>query len=569
MNQEPNYWKKFNPGGRLSRRQMLRRGAGFAGVSGLALAGISCGSSSNNGNGKTPRAIPSSSVAPNAAVSATGSAVAAGPPKTGGTIQMAAVGDAPTLDPHLQTIGGWFINPMYNGLLRINGKLSFDPDLAESYSTEDPVTYVFKLRKGVKFQNIDPMNGREMKAADVKYTWERMATNNPIFVRRTFWNTLDSIQTPDDYTVIFKTKAPFAPFISYVANPWSLIVAKEAVDKYGDLKQHAAGTGPFIMTSRQDNASTKYKRNSDYFRSGMPYADNLELSVVPERSTQVAALRAGKLDYINLLAADATNLRNDKVDVQIDEFAGIAPYYIRMNIKRPPVKPFSDVRVRQAVLYASDPQEMIQTVFGGAATPIGPIPPGIQTYALANSELPKRPDLQKAKDLLSAAGYPNGFNVNLSLPSTEALQQRDCWVVLQGQLAKAGITAKTVLSDWASFLKDQYAENFEMSVHSDSAFLDPDEFLYQMFDTNGARNLSQISDPKLDDLLEKSRTIVDIAARAQDVKDAERYLEEIVPYAYLLVANTYYGFSKRVQNWDRWYFGDNGNLSIDQWWLKG
>lgn len=555
MRRKVDYW-----GSITSRRTMLRGAAGAATLTGLAALAAACGGSSETKSG-------SGSSAQATTAAGGGTAQAAGQPKRGGTIEMATVGEAPTLDPHVQTIGGWFINPMYNGLLRINGKLQFDPELAESFTQEDNLTYVFKLRKGVKFQDVQPVNGREMKAADVKYSWQRMSTDDPIYKRRTFWNVLDKVDTPDDDTVVFKTKEPYAPFISYVANPWSLIVAKEVVDKFTDLQQKPAGTGPWIMTDRQENVATKFKRNPTYFRQGMPYADNLVVSVVPERATQVAAFRSGKIDYITLLDEHVTNLRNDKVDVQIDEFGSIAPYYIRMNIKRPASGVFKDQRVRQAVMYAADPAEMIKAVFGGAGTVIGPIPPGHQQYALAESELPKQ-DLQKAKQLLAAAGFPNGFDVSMSLPSTVALKQRDCGVVLKGQLAKAGINANVVQSDWASFLKDQYAFNYELAVHSDSSFLDPDEYLYQMFHTEGARNLSQVSDAKLDALLQKTRTTVDPAERAKVVKETERYLLELVPYAYLLSPSVYYGYSRKVQNWQRWYFGDNGNLSVDQWWLK-
>jgi peptide/nickel transport system substrate-binding protein len=210
--------------GELSRRDVLKAGA----VSGVGVAGLL-------------RMKPSMRPA-----LAQGSQ-----PKPGGglVVRSRAVRG---LDPHFET---WettlqVVHQTYNALIKFNHDgTKILPDLAEGWEQTDELTYVFRLRRGVRFHDVPPVNGRELTSADVKYSIERQMTDQPGKFQHAYFflGKLASIDTPDRYKVVLKTQEPYAPLMNYLASPWTVIVAREVVEKYGDLQRHAIGTGPFIM----------------------------------------------------------------------------------------------------------------------------------------------------------------------------------------------------------------------------------------------------------------------------------------------------------------------------------
>jgi len=196
-----------------------------------------------------PVAAPTTAPQPTSPPPATSAPPAASPttavkqPKSGGTLTIGTNQDAVGFDPHVTnaTASVRILENIYSGLLRFNEKLEVQPDAAESYTVDSPTQYTFKLRKGVKFHN-----GREVKAADVKYSIERILDEKTGSPRRSNFAPVDKIETPDDYTVVLKLKNPYAPFLSILADRTTAIVAKEVVDANGGkLDKVAVGTGPF------------------------------------------------------------------------------------------------------------------------------------------------------------------------------------------------------------------------------------------------------------------------------------------------------------------------------------
>ena len=224
-------------------------------------------------------------------------------PKYGGIIRMAER-EPPNLDPHLsisfnpQNIGSL----IYNGLVRFpyghEQKDPYDltimPDLAERWEYTDDKTVVFYLRKGVKFHNKPPVNGREVKAQDVKYSLERFAAKSGFRAR---FDDVDRVEVVDDYTVKIVTKHPFAPLLVNLASPsHNFIFPKEAEEKYGDFNkaEAAIGTGPFILERYERGVKLVFKRNPDYYIKGLPYVDGIEWQITPDAAARVALLRVGE-----------------------------------------------------------------------------------------------------------------------------------------------------------------------------------------------------------------------------------------------------------------------------------
>ncbi len=218
---------------------------------------------------------------PGAAPGAPAAAPAAGlTPQRGGTFRMAIYGSFESLDPHHQAGGGKGLNNLiiYNGLLKFANESAFAADrvqcdLCEKWEQTDPKTYVFSLRKGVKWHDIPPVGGRELVAEDVRFNLERQATQNPRFRSGGLVAAIDKIDVPDAYTVRVALKAPSAPFLHNMATAWNAFVAKEATAGEEDplaIRKNNIGTGPFVFKEYQPNIVLKTVRNPAFPRKGSP-----------------------------------------------------------------------------------------------------------------------------------------------------------------------------------------------------------------------------------------------------------------------------------------------------------
>src|SRR5258706_294435 len=240
-----------------------------------------------------------------------------GDAKRGGTLVVRS-GPLRGIDPHLETWGAALqvIHQTYNALLKFNHDgTKMLPDLAESWEQKDDLTYSFKLRQGVRFHNVPPVNGRELTSEDVKYSIERQMTDQPGKFQHAYFflGKLASIQTPDKYTVVFKTKEPYAPFLNYIANPWTVIVAREVVEKHGDLQRHAIGTGPFVMQEYRREQEAVFVKNPSYFKKGLPYLDEVRIQYVIDPVAATAAVRGHQTDTELIAGSPGDNVKRAQV----------------------------------------------------------------------------------------------------------------------------------------------------------------------------------------------------------------------------------------------------------------
>ena len=228
-------------------------------------------------------------------------------PKRGGTLRLSVITDPIGFDPH-QTISFATMVPLsfaYSRLVKIKAGPSvkpmtypLEPDLAESWTQPNDTTYLFKLKKGVRWHPKPPVSGRELTADDVKYTYERFLTiagngNKPVL------ESVEKVDALDKYTVKFTLKEPNAWFLDLLASTSTWIVAKECVEKFGDLKkpESVVGTGPWMLERWEPNVKLLYTRNPNYFVSGLPYADAVEVIIDKDPSSRLAAWLAGKVDF--------------------------------------------------------------------------------------------------------------------------------------------------------------------------------------------------------------------------------------------------------------------------------
>src|SRR5262245_23072871 len=228
-------------------------------------------------------------------------------PKKGGVFHIRQAVQPVHFDPHQTIAFPTMMSLSYcmSRLVKIKAGPSVVPgtqpiegDLAESWTQQNETTYVFKLRKGVRWHNKPPVNGRELTAEDVKYTYERFLTlkGNP---NRPVLELVEKIDVLDRYTVRFTLSEPYAWFLDYLASTVMWIVPRETVEKFGDLKKAEAciGTGPWMLDRYDTNSRLTFVRNPNYFIPGLPYADGVEVVVDEDPSSRLAGWIAGRYDF--------------------------------------------------------------------------------------------------------------------------------------------------------------------------------------------------------------------------------------------------------------------------------
>src|SRR5262245_18989519 len=322
----------------------------------------------------------------------------AGQPRRGGILRVR--GWEPVhFDPHLTRNfkTNTALSFVYSKLLRHKvgpdeqpGTFIVEPDLAERWEAPDDTTYLFYLRRGVKWHNKPPINGRELVAEDVKFSFDRFL-NVEGNAERYLLESVERVEVVDRYTVKFHLKEPFVWWLDILANAMCMwIVAPEVVQKYGDLKtvDTAIGTGPFLLEHYEPNVKTVFKRNPAYFRPELPYVDGVEWLVVDDESTGLAMYRAGQLDagpgmWWAVRQADLEALQQSHPHLRYQDFLVNGITTISLRTDQPP---FNDVRVRRAIAQAIDRQAIIEAVYlRGEPGPA--VPRGLAQWSLPVDQL--------------------------------------------------------------------------------------------------------------------------------------------------------------------------------------
>jgi peptide/nickel transport system substrate-binding protein len=417
----------------------------------------------------------------------------------------------------------------YNGLVRMNKDMNgVELDMAESWRQIDTLTYEFKLRKGVRFHDIPPVNGREVTSADVKYSIERISgmygKRRKFKHQYYFRNKLSAIETPDKYTVIIKTKEPYGSFMSYVGSPFSSIVPKEAVDKFGDLKRNAIGTGPFILKEYQRDSHITLVKNPTYFKKGLPYLDGINYKMISKQSAILAAFLANKLDVFAAEPYQLPTIKKEAPDSKIVEQISGYSWLLRVRPwldDKPYPPPLNDVRVRQAISMAVDKQRVLSLALeGNGIVQVGAVP-NWPPYSMPKSEQVEY-NPEKSRKLLAEAGYPNGFTIEFitwNLPYMVKPAQ-----IVQAMLKDVGITTNLKLLEMAQYFNRMFKFDYDFALHVNGAGLDPEEYLAKYFGGPKERVTYSWQNKEVWRLIEEQRKTLDKEKRASMIREIQRLL---------------------------------------------
>jgi len=453
-------------------------------------------------------------------------------PRPGGTLRAVFSADPPTLDPAqaTDTTSSAVIRQVFDGLLELDETLTPVPALARSVRVSpDGRAYTFALRPGVRFHN-----GRELRAADVTYSFERAARGKRPWVFEKITGARDftkgaagalaGVRVVDDLTVEVRLDRPFAPFLHLMAYDAAAIVPREEVEKRGSgFASHPVGTGAFRFVSWRRDDQVVLERFPGHFRGPAPL-ERVVFRIIPAEITRFNEYRAGQLDLTDIPTGQC---RSVQADPQLRGEAAVWPtlgtHGLRFNVEKPP---FSDARLRRALAHAIDPTIVVERLLEGCVHPArGILPPALPGYSPAIRRPPL--DRERAKRLLAEAGYPGGrglgpiaFNFN-----TGDLNQRIA-EVLQAQLREIGVALELRRLDWAAHIKvvdDGSAVFFRQGWIAD--YPDPENFLTVLFHSRNigaAGNTSRYRNPAVDRLLDEADAMTSGPARFGRYHQAEQ-----------------------------------------------
>lgn len=446
-------------------------------------------------------------------------------PKEGGTLTVALTAIPKTLDPIKYTgiYEGNVIHSISDNLVYYNKELNeIIPGLATDWEISDDLkTFKFILRDDVYFQKGKFQDGRKMTAEDVKYSLERSAKESVMNRLRM----LDHVEVVSDTEVICYLTEPNAAFLTVLTDSGNVIVPKEEVEGWGeDFGTHLVGTGPFTFKEWKDANTIILERSENYWGE-KPRLDEVVFKFITDQNMMTNALRTGEIDVATDIEGESMQVIKTDPNLVLNEKPALKVIYISMNLMEGPTK---DPKVREAILSAVDVDAMVKGLYpwGEAERAYLALPPGSWGYDESlEANVPKY-DPERAKQLLTEAGYPDGFETEIYIAGTDKPG-----VIVQDYLKKnLNIDVKINLLEWGTFSEVVSKGNAPMYGMSWTWYPDPDFFLYQMFHSDQIGSLGNgqgFNDPKVDELLEKAVSeTADQSERTELYKEALKIITE-------------------------------------------
>ena len=431
---------------------------------------------------------------------------------------------------------------LFDALVKRDEHFNLQPSLATGWDIPDPLTYVFHLRSGVHFHNGQPLTSR-----DVKWTFDSITNGTIRTAKASSYRFVDHIDAPDDATVIFHLKEPWASLLWNVSDGAIGIVP---FGSKGEMTAHPIGSGPFRFVSAAQDKDVVIERNPDYWGS-QAHVQRVLFNVIPDPTTRALELRKGSADVaINALTADTiVTLRRDS-KLHIEQAPGTILGYMAFNTRDPILK---DVRVRQAIAYAIDRQLLIRYLWRDQARPANSVLPP-SSWAWNDNVQKYSYDPERARQILDEAGYKpvNGIRFHITFKTSTEESPRLIAAAFQQQLREVGIALDIRTYEFATFMADVTKGAFQLyTLRWSGGNNDPDMFEY-VFDSDHAppngQNRGFYSNPKLDALIAAGRKETDQQKRKQIYAQVQQILAEDLPYINLWYLDNVLVHTARVSN---------------------
>lgn len=446
-----------------------------------------------------------------------------------------------TLDPSITNSNNWrnVLLNMYDALTTRNKDGKLVGQIAESWTAVDPTTWVFTIRKGIKFHSGDPL-----EASDVKFTLDRVRDPELKSLQAPYIQSYDSVKVLDPYKVEIKTKTA-DPFVAD-----NLQLVPIASQKYVTSKDKAAlgntenGSGPYRLSEWVKGDHMTLTANKDYWQ-GAPKIATVVFRVIPEPSAMFAALRTGEIDIALTVPPDSAKQAGASDVFDIKTVPSQRSFFIVLDNS---VKPLDDKRVRQALNYAVDKDSITKGLLLGYADPI-PSLLGPMYLGTDSSQKPYPYDPAKAKQLLTEAGYPNGFSLTLNAYSGQYPKDKEVAQAVAGMLEKVGIKVNLTVREWGTFINEYRLHNLAPAYFISFGLPIWD---YSQAFRSYLTTLNPASYYRDADIERKSReslTVVDTAKREALLKEINSQIYNDAAFIFLYLGRTIYGVSKKV-SWE-------------------
>jgi peptide/nickel transport system substrate-binding protein len=443
---------------------------------------------------------------------------------------------------------------LFDPLLSRDENFNLRPWLAERWEIPDPLTYVFHLRHDVHFHD-----GRPLTARDVRWTVNSVRNGSLRTAKAAPYRFIDHIETPDDFTVIFRMKEPDSTLL------WNLSGAALGIVPYGsgaEFNRNPIGSGPFRFVSQEQDKEVIIERNDGYWGE-KPRVPEVRFAVVPDATTRALELRKGSADIaINALTADMIVAMRKDQELKIETAPGTIYTYLALNLRDPLLK---DVRVRQALAYAIDRQPIIHYLLRDMARPAASVLPP-QHWAYNPNVRTYEYNPQRARQLLDAAGYPehNGIRFHLTMKTSTEESTKLLAAVLQQQFRAVGIALDIRSFEFATFYSDVTQGAFQLySLRWIGANEDPDIFENVFHSASfppHRANRGYYANPQLDALIDQARRTVDQEPRRRLYGQVQQIVAEELPYINLWYLDNVLVHTKRVRDLRVSPSGDYGFL---------
>ena len=425
--------------------------------------------------------------------------------------------DLDSLDPHSAVYAGTreVLFNLFEGLVKATSDGNIEPAVAQSYEVaEDASSISFVIREGITFHD-----GTPVTAEDIKYSLERYAQ---IQGEESAFADFSELEIVDDQTVNVVLREPNSEFIYEL----TCAIVPEAND--ADINSNPIGTGPFKFVSFKPGESLVVEKYADYWKEGLPYLDQVTFKVVTDTDSAINQLNAGTLDIFQYLTFDQTTTLNQNFNV----LEGSVNYVQGMFLNNA-VEPFNDVRVRQALYYAVDRDLINEFLFGGKAHVIGTnMIPAAEFYYNADTETTYSRDLDKARELLTEAGYPNGFEFTITVPNNYAPHEGTAQIIAES-LAEVGIKANINLVEFNTWYADAYVDRkYEATVVAVDGRLAPNSWFDKNLSTS-SNNFTNYSNPEFDELYKKAMAAIDLDEKAGYYKEMQQLLADDAASIYI------------------------------------
>jgi oligopeptide transport system substrate-binding protein len=463
--------------------------------------------------------------------------------------------DPRSLDPALSTDvpTGRAVGYVFDGLVRFTPDAQVVPGLARSWNVSgDGLTYTFHLRTGVQFHDGRPFSARNVirsfqRVLDPKTRGGRGWPLYPIAGARSYADgtgrTVAGLAAPDDSTVVIRLTEPFAIFPKLLAMPVAAIVPDSVPANFGE---HPIGTGPWKFVNWNHDDYLKFAANDQYF-DGRPRADSLMARIIPEPSTAVAEFESGNVDVLYVPEGETRNWeQTDERKAMLESAPALRVFYIAINTTRGPL---ADKRVRQALNYATDANGILQGIVSGR----GSLAAGVIPPALAGSDSTRKGytrDVARARQLLAAAGYPNGIDVELWSSQTPPFPR--IAQTVQANLKEAGVRVTLVQRDASSMREAARAGKTDLALKDWFAdYPDAENFLYPLLHSANkgvGGNVSFYSNAQFDRIVDDARREQDEAKRNALYRQADELEYQDAPMIYLFFYKELYAVQPWIKN---------------------